>query len=611
MSFLPEVQLDKSFGPFIAFQENFGFIPNLFRAQTLLPRVIEAQARLEGTLLMKEGALSRVQKEQILLTVAASLQNTHCVTAHLMILRSLAECEDQLVGLLNDYRRAGLPAAEVAVLDFALKLIHYAHLMNSEDIDALRRWGFEDESILEAVLVTALSCYLCTLSMGLGPEPDFEPPKLPLASIPLPQGTGFESLVPHDAHASSRKGPYLRTVYQSPKTFAPFAFLQKSHGFIPNFFRAQTLRPDVIEAEADAVSLILLPEDVLNRVQKECILLAVSAANLNSYCVAVHCNVLRGLGMSGEDGDQIAVDHHLSDISEADKALLDFALKLGTRSREFGCEDVDRIRLRGFTDEQILECVAVTALNNFSNTLQMGLGVPLDFEPRHVFGPKKMHLSPPGTRPTIESSLLSPQGNAGEDEDADAGVVARVQGGDLEAFEELVRRHSRRVYRTVVGIMGDPEEARDATQDVFLKGFEHISEFQGRSKFSTWLLSIARNAALQLLRERTSNDSLDEDGPVEEGEFRPRQIHAWHDNPERLYAEAEIRGLVETAVLRLPAKYRVVVMLRDIEQLPTEEVAETLGLSVPALKARLLRGRLMLRESLSPHFTESVRRTSL
>ena len=104
--------------------------------------------------------------------------------------------------------------------------------------------------------------------------------------------------------------------YLSPKTFAPFAVVQKSHGFIPNFFRAQTLRPDLLEAELEAVGRILLPEDALTRVQKESILLAVSAANLNSYCVAMHCNMLRGLGMPSEEGDQIAVDHHQSSLSD-------------------------------------------------------------------------------------------------------------------------------------------------------------------------------------------------------------------------------------------------------------------------------------------------------
>ena len=141
--------------------------------------------------------------------------------------------------------------------------------------------------------------------------------------------------------------------YLSPKTFAPFAIVEKSHGFVPNFFRAQTLRPDLLEAQLEATGWILQPEDVLTRLQKECILLAVSAANLNSYCVAMHCNLLRGLGMPSEEGDQIAVDYHASDLGPSDKALLDFAIKLGTRASEFSREDVVHLRTLGFSDEQI------------------------------------------------------------------------------------------------------------------------------------------------------------------------------------------------------------------------------------------------------------------
>jgi RNA polymerase sigma-70 factor, ECF subfamily len=604
LSFLHEVQLDDNFGPFFAFRENYGFIPKLLRAQTLLPRVIEAQVKLESTVLLKERALSRVQKEQILLTVAAAHRNTYCVTAHSMILRSLGTPESRLVQLLSDYHHAGLSAADIALLDFTLKLSHYAPWVNSEDIEGLRRCGFDEESILEAVLVTALTCFLCTLSVGLGPEPDFEPRKLP-STTTLPPGAASENLVPHDPHTSGPKGPYVRTVYLSPKTFAPFAFFQKSHGFIPNFFRAQTLRPDVVEAEADAVGSILVPEDVLSRVQKECILLVVSAANLNSYCVAVHCNMLRGLGVSPEEGDQIAVDHHQSHVSEADKALLDFALKLGVRPTELCREDIDRLRGLGFTEEQILECVAVTALNNFSNTVQMGLGVVPDFEPRPVFRSKKMNHFPLAARLMTDASAFSRPPTGGED--PDARLVANVQSGGLEAFEDLVRRHSRRVYRTLVGILGASTDAQDAMQDAFLKAFEHISEFQGRSKFSTWLLTIARNTALQRLREQENVESLDEDGRVREEEFHPRQVSAWQDDPEELYSKAERRELVEKGVMRLPAKYRVVVMLHDIEELSTEEAAQSLGLSVPALKARLFRGRLMLREWLSAYFTERAR----
>jgi RNA polymerase sigma-70 factor (ECF subfamily) len=99
-------------------------------------------------------------------------------------------------------------------------------------------------------------------------------------------------------------------------------------------------------------------------------------------------------------------------------------------------------------------------------------------------------------------------------------------------------------------------------------------------------------------------ESLDESAADEEG-FRPRQVQAWTDDPEQLYSQAEMRSLIENGVMKLPVKYRMVLMLRDIEQLPIEEAASALGLGIPAIKARLLRGRLMLREALAPHFLSS------
>ena len=607
MSFFREVELDESFAPFVAFRENFGFVPRLFCAQTLLPRVIEVQAHIAGTVLLKEKALSRIQKELIILVVAAAQQSTYCVTAHSHFLSSLGISELQLDQLLNDYDHAGLSRADTALLDFALKLSLYAHLLGLGDIEALRSHGFDDDAILEATQVIALARFLCTLTVGLAPEPDFEPRKLS-AAISSQRESASHSAIPHGLHMPGKKGPYLCAVYQSPKTFVPFAFFLQSFGFIPNIFRAQTLRPDVLEAEAEAVRKILLSEDVLTRVQKEYILLVISATNLNTYCVAVHCEMLRGLGIPREDSDQIAVDHRLSNLPEADKALLDFALKLGVRPAEFGREDIDRLTGYGFTQEQILEAVVMTALTNFLNTLQMGLGTVPDFEPRLAFGPEKVHLPPLESRPGEDGSVLPPLEKVVED--LDAGLVTEAQGGSLEAFEVLVRRHSRGVYRALMTILGDPEEARDAMQDAFLSAFKHIAGFQGRSKFSTWLVSIARNTALQRLRDRKNTESLDE-GAFAEEEFRPRQVRPWRDNPEQAYSEAEIRHLVEQGVMRLPAKYRVVVMLRDIERLSADEVAQELGISVPALKARLLRGRLMLRESLSAYFTVGAGKAAL
>src|SRR5262249_7449334 len=127
--------------------------------------------------------------------------------------------------------------------------------------------------------------------------------------------------------------------------------------------------------------------------------------------------------------------------------------------------------------------------------------------------------------------------------------------------------------------------------------------FERRSKFSTWLTSIAVNTATENLRRRKPTESLDEIATDED--FRPRQVQPWASDPEQILSAAQRNSLVREAILRLPYKYRVAILLRDISQFSTEDAAATLGLSVPALKARVLRGRLMLRESLAMHFKKS------
>lgn len=592
MSYLSEVEIGETFPPFNSLQELFGTVPNLFRAQTLLPRLIEAEAGLAAAVLLDEQNLSRRQKEFIMLAVAAVYGNSYCFAEHHQKLCSLGVPDGCLDQIVSDHHQAGLSVPDTALLDFAIKLAVRAPWFSGDDVARLRDRGFTDESILEAILVIAVADFLCTLSTGLDPSPDSEP--RPIAGSP--------NLSPQDQHLyiGGTAGPYLRTLELSSESFPPFAFFRERFGFIPRIFLAQTLRPDVIDAEADAVRKILGPEDYLSPLQKECILLVGSAANLNTYCVAAHCEMLRRMEVSMEQADQIAVDHHESELSEADKGLLDFALKLTARPSEFRAQDIELLRRHGFTEEHVLEAVAVTALNNFFNRLQMGLGTSPDFEARHIFGPNKTHPSAASDRLREQAAI-----------DPDAGLVGRVQDGDLDAFEELVTRHSRRVYRTMLGIVGSVEEAQDAMQDTFLKVFQHIGSFERRSKFSTWLLMIATNTGIQRLRERKPLESLDDVRVNAEEEFRPRQVRSWADNPEQMFSKTELRELIEREIMRLPAKYRLVLMLRDIEQLSSEEAAAALGLSIPALKTRVCRARLMLRESLAPHFATSTNRMTL
>jgi RNA polymerase sigma-70 factor (ECF subfamily) len=604
MSFLGDVLPERQFDPFVVFREGFAFVPNIVQAQSALPRVMKAHAKLEEAVVFRDGAISRIHKERILLSVAAHRRDKYCVALDSAALSSIGVPQVQIDDLLSDYRQAKLSAPEQASLEFCLRLCRNPSSVRFEDIEALRTVGFGDNAILEAVVVTALALYRCTLSVALGPEPDFKPPELPRSNIQTEYEARPEAGATGSRPKTERKGPYVVAPFLSRIAFQPFAVVQKTHGFIPNFFRAQTLRPDLLEAELDAVSLILLPEDFLTRAQKESILLAVSAANLNSYCVAVHCNLLRGLGRSAEEADQIAVDHHLSNLSKADIALLDFTVKLGTRFSEFSREDTANLRRLGFSQEQILEGIVVTALNNFSNTLQMGLGIEPDFAPPTVWEKNKVNLSGPRATLMAREDVVHLVDTS---QDADSELVAQAQSGNLQSFEELVRRHTQLIYRALIAILGDTADAQDAMQDTLLSAFKHMGGFQGRSKFSTWLVSIARNAAIQRLRLRRKTESLDENDSQEDHDFRPRQIAAWQKNPEQEHSKFEIRQLVERGLLQLPAKYRIIVMLRDIEQLSTDEVAHQLGLTVPAVKTRLLRGRLMLREWLAPHLSTSAR----
>jgi len=437
-------------------------------------------------------------------------------------------------------------------------------------------------------LVTAWARFVASLSTGLDAAPDFDP-------LPLPAAPPFAAQPSRSNQSGDHAGPYLQAPVIQAGNFTPFAFLREHFGFIPNVFRAQSLRPDLIAAEVEAIRLVLLPEDHLTRLQKERILLVVSAANRNTYFVAVHSEILGALGILPEDADKIAVDHRRAVLSEADVALLDCALKLAADPSLFRAQDLAALRRHGFIDQQILEAVVMASFTNFLNTLQFGLGAEADFAPRQVFQPvasKATNLLAPDARLTEGSVPSDPDGEA----------VARVHNGDVDAFEDLINRHSRRVYRTLVGILGNPEEARDAMQDTFLKAFQHLGDFQGRSKFSTWLVSIASNTGLQLLRDRKHVQSLDDDAVETEDGFRPQQIRAWSDDPEQSCSKSELRALVEDNVMKLQAKYRVVLVLRDIEQLSIQETAAALGLGIPALKSRHLRARLMLREALTPHF---------
>ena len=186
-----------------------------------------------------------------------------------------------------------------------------------------------------------------------------------------------------------------------------------------------------------------------------------------------------------------------------------------------------------------------------------------------------------------------------EDESA---LVAAAKAGDISAFETLVGRYERKIFRLAQNITQNREDAEDAMQESFLKAYEHLGEFQGNSRFYTWLVRIAVNQALMKLRRRRPNVvSLDQE--LDTGEdMMPREVEDWGPSPEERYGQTELSGILGKVIGELDPPFRIVFQLRDIEELSTEETAEALGLSVPAVKSRLLRARLKLREKLNQYF---------
>src|SRR5207248_6096634 len=204
-----------------------------------------------------------------------------------------------------------------------------------------------------------------------------------------------------------------------------------------------------------------------------------------------------------------------------------------------------------------------------------------------------------------ESQTIEPV-NAPEEVHPDVALVERARGGDVHAFETLVKQYDRQVFRIAQHITQNREDAQDVVQDAFLKAYENLDQFQGNSKFYTWLVRIAVNESLMKLRRRKTSKtvSMDEDVETEEGSM-PREFADWSPNPEQQYGQSELSDILRKTIQGLPTSFRTVFVLRDVEGLSTEETAEMLHLSVPAVKSRLLRARLQLRERLNRYFKKN------
>src|SRR4030042_3096815 len=191
--------------------------------------------------------------------------------------------------------------------------------------------------------------------------------------------------------------------------------------------------------------------------------------------------------------------------------------------------------------------------------------------------------------------------------EAEGFSLEELQRGNPEEFSRLVDLYSSKIYRLATKMLNQQEDAEDVLQETFLKAYRGLKSFDGRSKLSTWLFRIATNEALIVLRLKHPDIvSIDEPLETGEGEQEPVQIVDWCCLPENELLSEESRGRLDEAVQKLPESLRVVFLLRDINDLSTHETAEVLGLSDTAVKNRLSRARLRLREELSAYFGDRV-----
>lgn len=190
----------------------------------------------------------------------------------------------------------------------------------------------------------------------------------------------------------------------------------------------------------------------------------------------------------------------------------------------------------------------------------------------------------------------------------DAELVKRAQQGNTSAFEELVRRYERKVYNIVYRMLGNEEDAKDALQDTFIRAYRFIKKFKGKSSFYTWLYRIATNVCLTRLKTRKTKEpsagvSLDE--PILDESEIQREIPDYKESPEHLFHRQQIQQALQDAINELPSDYRSVVILRDLQGLSNKEVSKALNLSIAAVKSRLHRGRVFLRNRLSKYIVET------
>lgn len=190
--------------------------------------------------------------------------------------------------------------------------------------------------------------------------------------------------------------------------------------------------------------------------------------------------------------------------------------------------------------------------------------------------------------------------------------VEALHAGDRQEFARMMDAYSGPIYRLALKMLSHPQDAEDVLQNTFLKAFQHIGTFEGRSSLSTWLYRIASNEALMMLRKKRPEVTMSDTIPEDEADqdYEPVEFTDWCCLPEEEFVTSESKAALDQAIRRLPETLRIVFLLRDIEGLSIQETSQALNLTETAVKTRLLRARLRLRDELSGYYGERIGKRS-
>ena len=215
---------------------------------------------------------------------------------------------------------------------------------------------------------------------------------------------------------------------------------------------------------------------------------------------------------------------------------------------------------------------------------------------RPAVGTRNSGMSTSPVIPDVKRRVRTPE--------EEIALIGRVCAGEKHMFYELIQPYERSVYIAAHSVLQNEADAEDVAQEAFLKAFAHLATFRKESKFSTWLIQIAINEARMRRRKdrKSLYESVDEPQTGEDGDYSPKDFADWREIPSETLQRTELRQAIQRALASLHQKYREVFVMRDVQNLSITETAETLGISEAAVKTRLLRARLQMREALAPGF---------